>query len=67
MIQKVNPVKGLNIRAFAKLIAKLEAAFPGIQYGRTYMWYLHPTKATVLKKTKGSYDGMHILEENVNQ
>ena len=38
------------IRTLAKLIGKLEAALPGIQHGRLYLWYLHWSKNIALKK-----------------
>ena len=38
------------IRTLAKLIGKLEAALPGIQHGRLYLWHLHWSKNTAFKK-----------------
>ena len=45
-------------------MGKLEAALPGIQYGRIYTWYSHQSRNKCLKRTKRNYDGMRILEKN---
>ena len=58
-------IKGkVVIRTLAKLIGKLEAALPGIQHGRLYLWHLHQSKNTALKKARGNFDSMCILDNN---
>ena len=38
------------IRTLAKLTGKLEAALPGIQNDRLYLWYLHWSRNIALRK-----------------
>ena len=52
------------IRTLAKLIEKLEAALPGIQHGRLYLWHLHQSKNKTLKKARRNFDSMCILDNN---
>ena len=52
------------IRILAKLIATLEAALSGIQHGRLYLWYLHQSKNTALKRAGGNFDSMCALDNN---
>ena len=54
----------VGIRTLAKLIGKLEAVLPGIHHGRFYLWHLHQSKNTALKKGGGNFDSMCILENN---
>ena len=53
------------IRTLAKLIGKLEAALPGIKHGRLYLWHLHRSKNTALKKAGENFDSICILDNNV--
>ena len=53
------------IRTLAKLIGKLESALPGTQHGRHYLWHLHRSKNTALKKAGESVDRICILDNNV--
>ena len=56
--------KKLIIRTLEKLVGKLEAALPGIQHGSLYLWHLHQSKKTALKKARGNFDSMCILDNN---
>ena len=56
--------KKVVTRTLAKLTGKLEAAPPGIQHGRLYLWHLHQSKNTILKKAGGNFHSMCILANN---
>ena len=45
-------MKKIIIKPLAKLIRKLEAALPGMQPGRLYLWHLHQSKNTAFKKIR---------------
>ena len=64
ILKEVKIKAKIVIRTFAKLIGKLEAAVPGIQHGRLYLWHLHQSKNTALKKARGNFDSMCILDNN---
>ena len=57
-------IKKVIARTLAKLIRKLEAALPGIQHVRLYLWHLHQSKNTALKKARGNFYSMCILDNN---
>ena len=56
VLKEVKIMKKLMLRALTKFIAKLEAAPPGIQHYRLYLWNLYQSKNTALKKTAGNFD-----------
>ena len=44
------------IREFSKILGMLEAAIPGVKYGRLYLFYSTKYKNQALTLSKGSYD-----------
>ena len=64
ILKEVKMSGKIVIRTLAKLIGKLEAALPGIKHGRLYLWHLHWSKNTALKKAGRNFDSMCILDNN---
>ena len=46
----------ITIREFSKLLGMLEAALPGVKYGRLNLFHSIKSKNAALKTSKGSYD-----------
>ena len=63
-LKEVKIGEEIVIRILSKLIWKLEADLPGIQHGRLYLWHLHHSKSTALKKSRLNFDSMCILDNN---
>ena len=57
LIDKILQKEVLSIQFLAKILGTLEAALPGVQYGRIYTWSLHKVKNNSLKLSKGNYEG----------
>ena len=51
IFKEVKIKKKVVIRTLAKLIGKLEAAYPGIHHGRLYLWHLHQSKKHSFKES----------------
>ena len=62
ILKSVKIRKKVVIRILAKLIGKLETALQ--EHGRLYLWHLHQSKNTVLKKARGNFNRMCILDNN---
>ena len=60
-IKALENKKDLKIRELAKLLGMCEAALPAVQFGRLNMWNLLQIKNISLKKSKGDYEKMCML------
>ena len=52
-----------NIRQVAKVVGKMVAAFPGVEFGPLYYRKLDNDKSTALKINRGNYEAKTILSE----
>ena len=64
IITEIISIKSLSIRDLGKLLGTLEAALPGVQFGRLHMWHLQQDKNEALRISQGNYNGPCKLSGN---